>query len=128
MTMGIYAIVHVPSGDRYVGSSTCIEDRCRAHLKCSSSEPLSDAIRVRGIHTFECVVLEVVDSAKDLTAKEQLYIAEGCKFNKIMVASRSRGGTVRKIPKRGMPNPYYEDVEPQYLAPQRIADDTDLFP
>lgn len=93
---GIYAIVHLATGCRYVGQSRCVEKRWRSHrrhLRGGShwNAHLQAAWAKYGESAFEFQLLEssVVDQ---LTAREQYHLdAGGALYNVTLVANRPIG-------------------------------------
>lgn len=77
MTQGVYCITF-SSGDKYVGSSTCIEERRRAHMRALAkgkgvSRALQSAYNALGVPGFE--TLEIVRGDVDnLIAAEEKWI------------------------------------------------------
>ena len=83
MTIGIYCIMHVPSGKRYIGKSVNVEARLWGH-KNSLTKPLFDrkkcnrhlwnAVQKYGWHQFETWVVESFDVADEkLISERELY-------------------------------------------------------
>ena len=75
---GIYQIVHVPSGKRYIGQATNISTRWSCHRHSlrtgKTTSPLYNAIRKHGIDEFFFTVLEKVEDISILTQREQFWL------------------------------------------------------
>lgn len=96
--LGIYAIIHTPTGRRYVGQSVRIKVRFREHRKALQGNKhynakLQRAWNVYGAIEFQFVVLEEC-VADNLTEREQFYIDQEAYFNLSLCAeSPMRGKT-----------------------------------
>lgn len=77
---GIYAIIHLPSGKRYIGSSRNLRDRWRSHLKALKAGKhhcayLQNAWNKYGADQFEFQILEqCLGEGVILVAREQAWI------------------------------------------------------
>jgi group I intron endonuclease len=95
---GIYAIVHVASGRRYVGSAVSIEDRwsdhrCKLALRRHENAYLTAAWHKYGADAFEFVILEPVLFLEFLVEREQHWM------DRYRVADRRYGFNI--APKAG---------------------------
>lgn len=76
---GIYAIVNMATGERYIGGTTNIRQRWHTHrsklLKNQSTHTkLQSAWSQWGEEAFRVIVLEYVDNKDDLITREQFYL------------------------------------------------------
>jgi group I intron endonuclease len=85
---GIYAIVNLKDGKRYVGSAACLRLRARQHIAHlfagrHFNRHLQSAWNRDGAHSFRFDVLEVVSDKALLTAAEQTHMdaAIGNRYN-----------------------------------------------
>lgn len=97
----IYAIVHIHTGRRYVGSTRDYTHRKVAHLSQLSrglhhSRFLQRSLNHYGAEEFDWVVLEVVPETINLLEREQAHIDAGAAFNGSIAAGvpRSRGSSL----------------------------------
>jgi len=94
---GIYAIVNLSNGKRYIGSSWNIRYRWSKHLHLlrrgkHHSRHLQNAWNVYGESQFDVVVLEVCDESA-LVQREQYYLDTRSPEYNINVRAESRLGT-----------------------------------
>lgn len=99
MLRSVYAIIHRETGRRYVGASRDTDARWSQH-RCTlrhgthANKHLQTVWDADGPGAFDFVVLEAVDHAADLNAREQHWIdaefQRGC-FNIVPTAGSSLG-------------------------------------
>jgi group I intron endonuclease len=92
---GIYAIVHIASGKRYVGSAVNMRDRRSGHLKRLGdgrhhSIYIQRAWNKSGPDAFSINVLELCERDA-LIAREQFHIDQGADYNIARVAGSQLG-------------------------------------
>ena len=99
---GIYAIVHRPSGRRYIGSSVNVRGRFHHHtwaLKRSRhpNTALQTAWAADGREAFEFVLLERVNEVAMLVRREQAYLTQEAPnlYNDSLIAARPPIGLKR---------------------------------
>lgn len=95
MTCGIYEIVHLESGKRYVGSAVNFKSRFRVHKhqlrnNTHHSKYLQRAWNKYGEASFEFRILKLCDPAF-LIIEEQKEIDAGCDYNTCLIANSSLG-------------------------------------
>jgi group I intron endonuclease len=97
---GIYAIVNLKDGKRYVGSAVCLRRRARqhiAHLRAGShfNRHLQSAWKRDGADAFKFEVVELVSDGADLIEAEQRHIdlAAGRRYNARPTAHSNLGIT-----------------------------------
>ena len=100
--MGIYEIVNVTNGKRYVGHSTNLDARWYQHKytlrKGVGVNPRFQAAWDKyGESAFEFRVLEVVENAEDLVAREQVYLDAKPAYNLALNAEKSALGRTWKL-------------------------------
>jgi group I intron endonuclease len=95
---GIYAIVNLKDGKRYVGSAVCLRRRARqhiAHLERGShfNRHLQSAWKRDGAASFQFEVLEIVSDALLLLSAEQRHMdeAKGNRYNLRPMAHSNQG-------------------------------------
>ncbi len=107
MTIGIYEILNIDTGIRYIGSSFDIEDRIKGHFKKlnrnnHSNKHLQNSYNIHGKNKFAVTILEIVTfidediATKDkiLRGKEQCYINKynfDLLYNQCPVAGSTKG-------------------------------------
>lgn len=79
MESGIYQVLNLVSGKRYIGSSTDIKRRWRRHFfdlrhGCHHNLHLQCAFDKYGEQALDCSVLELVKDVSQLIAREQHYL------------------------------------------------------
>ena len=95
MTIGIYEIENIKTGQKYRGQSNDIERRLKEHARGKNHDQWVDrSIKSNGIDSFTCRILEVFDEYdKDLINKREKYwINEGNTFNNPFHYNLSPGG------------------------------------
>lgn len=77
-TQCIYAITHIPTGNKYVGKSVNVAIRWREHFRALSSGKANPNFQAAwdsdGPAAFLFHVLEVVEDSADLTKREQYWL------------------------------------------------------
>jgi group I intron endonuclease len=83
MTVGVYRITCVATGDSYVGSSVCIEARFSEHIYClsrnrHSNKKFQKVCDENGVFSFSLEILRETKNARlsDLLGWELFYINE----------------------------------------------------
>jgi group I intron endonuclease len=80
MTSGIYAIINIVNGNKYIGSTIDIQDRWNDHIELLNknkhhSPHLQNAWNKYGSEAFKFEILEICDGIKELLLeREQFYI------------------------------------------------------
>lgn len=95
-TSGIYSILNVLTGDRYVGSSTDIRQRLTCHLcsltgknTCRANKNLLKAVYEYGIDKFKVELLELCENNKStLDFLECKYVLKLGTYNSVRVDGR----------------------------------------
>lgn len=92
---GIYQILNLVNGKRYVGSAVNIRARWSSHrhlLRCGKhhSDHLQSAWNKYGEDSFEFSVIEFCEKS-DLVSREQFHIDSGCDYNKAPIAGSPLG-------------------------------------
>lgn len=101
---GIYAIVHVASGRRYIGSSTDVSQRLRIHrwnLDKGTHENgyLQRAWDKYGAQSFTIALVEEVFDVTDLLDVEQRHLdREACRYNICAIAGKPPSPRGRPTP------------------------------
>lgn len=95
MTIGIYEIENIETGQKYRGQSNNIERRLKEHARCKNHDQWIDrSIKSHGVDSFTCRILEVFDEYdKDLiNMREEYWINEGNTFKNPFHYNLSPGG------------------------------------
>ena len=101
MTAGIYAINHIPTGMKYIGSSVCIKKRVKDHKRLLDAgvhhcKKLQLAWDKYGCKAFEFYQVEKIADKGILFKREQFWIdffdIEKCGFNTMLIAGVSPWG------------------------------------
>ena len=101
MTAGIYAINHIPTGMKYIGSSKCVSKRFKDHKKLLNDEShhckkLQHAWIEHGEKNFEFYQIEKITIIDKLLEREQFWIdffdVENCGFNTMLIAGQQPWG------------------------------------
>lgn len=71
--IGIYKITNLTNGKIYIGQSTCIEERLKSHMRCSTNIHLRNSVSKYGKDNFKLEVLEECDR-ESLNELERKYI------------------------------------------------------
>lgn len=95
---GVYAIVNLNDGTRYIGSSQCIEKRSRAHKNLLKNRThfnklLQAAWDRDGCEAFEVILLEIVYGGEDVRNKaEQRHFeaTDKCYNRRVLVESNTQ--------------------------------------
>ena len=92
---GVYAIRHLGSGKRYVGSSVNLHDRARRHLDAlrngtHHSARLQAAWKRHGEDSFELGILELC-TVTELLEREQFHLEVQSAYNVLPIARSSLG-------------------------------------
>lgn len=95
--IGVYRLIHTPSGRCYIGSSRNVEKRCREHLSLLArgehhNGVLQSVFDEGGQHAFRWEVVEIVRNPLHLVAREQYHIDCGDNLlNQRKIADKSLG-------------------------------------
>lgn len=97
MTIGVYGIVHIPSGRWYIGMSVNIEKRHRAHLN-SIDKPYRDsrlyrALRKYDTADFEHVILEET-TREGMADRERYWIARASQRGEVFNLTQGGNGGI----------------------------------
>jgi group I intron endonuclease len=71
---GIYLLIHIETGRKYVGQSVNIKERIRAHSKVKRDTHISNAVAAHGWNAFATEILELCDT-QELDQAEAKWIA-----------------------------------------------------
>ena len=101
--MGVYAIVNVFNGKRYVGSSLNVSKRIWAHksyLRSNNhhSSYLQNSYNKYGENSFLYLLIEKFDSEEDMRKAEEKYINERGEFNAVTSVDPSCLGEANRKP------------------------------
>ena len=95
MTIGIYEIENIETGQKYRGQSINIERRLKEHERCSDLDQWIDrAIKCHGSSIFRARILETFDEYNRgiLNERERYWIHEGDTFNNPFHYNLAPGG------------------------------------
>ena len=78
MTIGIYEIENIETGQKYRGQSINIERRIKEHKygKETKTQRIDRAIKKYGWDAFEPEILEIVKTVEQANERERYYISE----------------------------------------------------
>ena len=114
--LGIYAIIHTPTGRRYVGQSVRIEVRFREHRKSLRrgehyNAKLQRAWNAHGETEFQFTILEEC-IADNLTEREQFYIDQEAYFNLSLCVEAPMRGKLHTTETRAKMSKAWETRDP----------------
>ncbi len=95
MTIGIYEIENIKTGQKYRGQSINIERRLKEHERCKDSNQWIDrAIKSKGSDSFTCKILETFSEydKEILNEREKYWISEGNTFTNPFHYNLTPGG------------------------------------